>query len=102
MAKLAGVPTPVLKRAEEIVTELSDNDISKKAGNIDVSDSMTNDTAETMDGIGRQFSLFDYQINDDSPEILLELKEIDLNDTTPMAALGILADVQKRLQKNAG
>ena len=36
MAKLAGVPESVLKRANELVNELSDNDITTKAKAISV------------------------------------------------------------------
>ncbi|MDF2588293.1 MAG: mutS [Anaerocolumna sp.] len=110
VAKLAGVPDSVLRRAHEIVDELSKNDIAEKAKAIKTDKSLhtcedlnQNDTNDLNDkhhknkkycDIPDQMSLFDYNANDD---VILELKEIDLNSITPMDALNKLYQLQKKV-----
>jgi DNA mismatch repair protein MutS len=112
VAKLAGVPDSVLKRAHEIVDELSKNDIAEKAKGIKTDkllhiceDTSASDTLDSLDAqhkknkkhcdIPDQMSLFDYDSND---EVILELKEIDLNSMTPMDALNKLYQLQKKVK----
>lgn len=124
VAKLAGVPETVLKRAKEIVEELSNNDIAEKAKKIDVTldynkdtqnkksssnyekiinsdgqsegiDSITVRTPSSKREIENQISLFSVPSNDD---IILELRELDINDLTPMDALSKLYKLQSKIK----
>lgn len=94
VAKLAGVPENVLKRAREIVTELSDHDIATKTKNI-LQGNMESQEDST------QISLFDlgYTIPELKKEsknetIVNKIKSIDLSRMTPIEALNILYELQ--------
>lgn len=112
VAKLAGVPDSVLKRAHEIVDELSKNDIAEKARAIHTEkglsvneDSLVYETAATIEPVSKpkkrsvdipdQMSFFDFNSND---EILSELRELDMNSITPMDALNKLYQLQQKLK----
>ena len=112
VAKLAGVPDSVLKRAHEIVDELSKNDIAEKARAINTEkgvsvneDSLVCEAAATIEPVSKpkkksadipdQLSFFDFNTND---EILTELREIDMNSITPMDALNKLYQLQQKLK----
>lgn len=120
VAKLAGVPESVLSRAKEIVEELSNNDIAEKAKKIDV---VTDPDAMDLDQMsisqfeealsyethqnktkhpGRkklelenQLTLFCAPVADD---VIEELRDLDINDLTPMDALNTLYRIQKKLK----
>lgn len=111
VAKLAGVPENVLTRAKEIVEQLADNDITEKARQIDVSI----ETAVSMEtsvpikhNVGRkkkkvddnQLSMFDGFAGMPSTEdILVELRDMDLNAITPMDALNKLYQIQQKVKE---
>ncbi|BBF42228.1 DNA mismatch repair protein MutS [Lachnospiraceae bacterium KM106-2] len=91
VAKLAGVPDLVLMRAREIVNELSSHDITAKARNI-----LQNDVAEDDSA---QLSIFDITKDYEDKKlhnIVDQIKEVDLNNMTPMKALEFLYDLQKK------
>ncbi len=94
VAKLAGVPDQVIDRAKEIVEELAQNDITVNVSGIgDKSDGKKN--VKRLDDVDlNQMSLFDTVTDDD---IINELKEIDLNNITPMEALNTLSKLQNKL-----
>lgn len=98
VAKLAGVPETVTKRAEEIVSQLLENDISEKIQSI---------AAESYDSTNKkskirkpdevdmnQMSLFDTITDED---IINELKTMDINSLTPIEALNTLCSLQSKL-----
>ncbi len=110
VAKLAGVPDSVLKRAREIVDELSENDIAERARSISTDklaapkeNSLVtehNTPSRYLSGLQKkqseipdQMSLFDYNPNED---IITELKELDVNAMTPMDALNKLYQLQQK------
>ena len=117
VAKLAGVPDSVLNRAREIVEELSDNDIAEKARKIDVATSgqeeqiksegmkveepfsLKSSESKTLRNhnleIDNQLSFFSVPVNDD---IIMELRELDINGLTPMDALNTLYQFQKKIK----
>ena len=78
VAKLAGVPDPVINRAKEIVEELVTADITGKVKDIAVQGSETKKkTQKKLDEVDlTQFSLFDTVKDDD---VLNELKELDIS-----------------------
>ena len=79
VSALAGLPQSVLERAKQLLAQLVNADIAHKA----------NDT--------RQLSLFDNVSKYD--EIIRILKDIDVNNITPRAALDILCDLKEKTDK---
>lgn len=120
VAKLAGVPESVLRRAREIVEELSQKDIAERARNIGVAATATTEkmvtagelqiqeSAEFVKGEAHskkkksdmdlmQFSLFD--LNDKESEIIEELRNIDIARISPIDALNKIYQLQQRLRE---
>ena len=97
VAKLAGVPDPVINRAKEIVEELVTADIIGKVKDIAVQGSETKKkTQKKLDEVDlTQFSLFDTVKDDD---VLNELKELDISHMTPMDAMNKLYQLQNKLR----
>ena len=116
VAKLAGVPENVLKRAREIVQQLSDHDIASKAKDIEVEYEIPDydygieqqskrrvrkkAASEIESEKLGQLSLFDTSnTNIKMDDIILELHDINLSDTTPIEALNILYKMQEKLKE---
>lgn len=116
VAKLAGVPESVLERARQIATQLSENDILGRTKEIDVC--MESETPIYNYGIEQQakakkrgkrraepkemaqLSLFGADNeNIKTDDIILELRDIDLSNTTPIDAMNILYKMQERLRE---
>lgn len=97
VAKLAGIPEPIIERAKRIVRQLSDNDIANFAGNISVEGSDSGNRPcpdhETAEAV-HQMSLFDYAVES---EVERMLREIDISNITPLEALGILNELQTKV-----
>ena len=83
VAKLAGVPDPVIARAKELVEELSAADISVKPRAVQTEPEM------------EQISLFDTVKDDD---IITELREMDLGNMTPLEALNTIHRLQNKIK----
>jgi DNA mismatch repair protein MutS len=115
VAKLAGVPTSVLKRASEIVAELTGNDLALKAKNLSAPEasqpeefvqeelSLEHFLQEPSQKSGKkdkkkdisQFSLFSMSGNED---IIAELRDIDIARLTPIDAINMLYQIQKKIK----
>lgn len=97
VAKLAGVPDPVINRAKEIIEELVTADITGKVKDIAVQGSETKKkTQKKLDEVDlTQFSLFDTVKDND---VLNELKELDISHMTPMDAMNKLYQLQNKLR----
>ena len=99
VAKLAGVPDPVIERAKEILQELIDNDISVKAKEIAEeirAKSKQKVRQKKYDEVDlEQMSLFDTVKNED---IIDELREIDITNLTPMDALNTIYRLQNKIK----
>ena len=97
VAKLAGVPDPVIERAKCLVLELSDADISQKARDIAQYSRKTEqmiDKYKKVDELEvKQMTLFDTVKDDD---IIEELKNADISNMTPIDALNMLYKLQGR------
>ena len=97
VAKLAGVPESVLNRAKELVTELSNADITTRAKEIaeglqpgtNVLPSMNDDLE------AHQMTLF-AAINGD--DVIKEIEELDLGAMTPIEGLNYLYKLQNQLK----
>ncbi len=90
VARLAGVPESVLKRADEICNQLIDSDIATKAKSIDVKESSAK-TGQSYD----QMSFFSSPIE---MTIANELKTMDLDNMTPLKAMLYLQELKERLK----
>ena len=98
VAKLAGVPEPVIVRAKELVEELSSADITAKAREIaEASSNVTQrKTVTKPDEVDlNQMTIFDTVKNED---IIQELEGIQINEITPVEALNILSRLQSKLR----
>ncbi len=93
VAKLAGVPSPVLRRARSIAARLE-------------RDSLTGQAKRKDDQIDGQLSFYDIltQENEEDEkererkdQILDRIKELDPNSMTPIEALNVLDDLRKRV-----
>ena len=83
VAKLAGVPEPVIARAKELVEDLVQADISLKPKAAPVEMEM------------EQISLFDTVKDDD---IITEIRELDLSNMTPLDALNTMYRLQNKIK----
>lgn len=90
VAKLAGVPESVLVRAKEIVEELSKHDITENAKNILVPVEKHRKKEET-----KQLSLF---ATPDSDDIIMELREMDMDSLSPREAHDRLCKLQTKIR----
>lgn len=89
VAKLAGVPNVVINRAKEILQELENADISKQKKKGKRSERI-------VEGQIDLFSFNNAQILKD--EVLKELKSIDVSTLTPLDALNVLYNLQKKVK----
>lgn len=98
VARLAGVPEPVLKRAREICNELIDSDITTKVKDIDIKPVLSEQPKkkETKSSDYEQLSLFSSPVE---MTIANELKTMDLNNMTPIKAMLYLQELQDRLKQ---
>ena len=90
VARLAGVPESVLKRADEICNQLIDSDIATKAKSIDVKEG-----AKKQNDSYDQMSFFSSPIE---MTIANELKTMDLDNMTPLKAMLYLQELKERLK----
>ena len=81
VALLAGVPSPVIKRAKEILKEIE----SEERPVVQVVNREEDDGLLSFDGLANN-------------EVIEKLKNVDLNTTTPIEALGVLFDLKKMIQ----
>lgn len=92
VAKLAGVPDPVIERAKEIAKELEQTDITLHIKELGKKEK----TEEPV-----QLSLFDtlgiMPVEHKESEVEHALKEADLSNMTPIQALNFLFELQKKL-----
>ena len=97
VAKLAGVPEPVLQRAYEIANQLAEHDIN--ASSIIKEDTKPIATKSTpskkKEEVSGQLSLFS---DIDCSEIIEELKNIDISRITPIEALNKLYVLQEKVK----
>lgn len=97
VAKLAGVPDMVIDRAKEIVTQLSDNDITEKvqAIAVDQKGEKSHKPVKYDELDMAQISIFDTVKDED---VLQELMDIEVTTLTPLDALNTLYRLQNKLK----
>lgn len=95
VASLAGVPESVIRRAKELLSELSDADITDKIGSI-AGEKNRRKKPSRADRLDLdQISLFDAVKDED---VLKELEQLDISHMTPLDALNTLYRLQSRLK----
>ena len=98
VAKLAGVPEPVIRRAKELVEELASADITARAKEIaemNTAPGGHKPVPKPDDVELAQLTLFDTVREDD---IIKEIGEMELGTMTPIDALNTLYRLQTRLK----
>ncbi|HIX51321.1 MAG TPA: DNA mismatch repair protein MutS, partial [Candidatus Lachnoclostridium stercoripullorum] len=98
VAKLAGVPDPVIRRAKELVEELASADITARAKEIaemNAAPGGHKPVPKPDDVELAQLTLFDTVREDD---IIKEIGEMELGTMTPIDALNTLYRLQTRLK----
>lgn len=104
VAKLAGVPKEVLKRANELVVQLSNQDISENARKIADSHAKKNrkDHDKGSKDVEGQLSFFGMMApekNQENNEVIDEIEKLDITQMTPMDAMNFLYQLQKKVKK---
>ncbi len=88
VARLAGVPAPVIDRAKEILKELDDADINKNG--------KSRRAKKQVEG---QLDLFEAAAKASvNNEILEDIKKIDISRLTPIDAMNILYELQRKMK----
>ena len=96
VAKLAGVPDPVIERAKVICEELERANMSNLAANLPEIPSQHKAKTKKPDDVDlTQMSLFDTVKDDD---IIEEIREIDLTNMTPFEAMNKLYEIQNKIK----
>ncbi len=91
VARLAGLPVAVIGRAKEILSNLESGEIEAGAPRL----------AKPSKRASPQMTLFDKEprLDEAAEEIMNMLDNIDPNETTPVEALNLLNELQKKLKK---
>jgi DNA mismatch repair protein MutS len=99
VARLAGVPKPVILRAKEILENLENMELTPDHKPILARHTKEKPAKRAPDQIdlfeGVQLNLMDSL----SVEIIQQLKDLDLNQLTPLEALNMLAEMKKKAGK---
>ena len=96
VAKLAGVPDPVIERAKVICEELERANMSNLSANLpDIPAHHKAKQKQPDDMDLAQMSLFDTVKDDD---IIEEIREIDLTNMTPFEAMNKLYEIQNKIK----
>lgn len=108
VAKLAGVPKEVLKRASELVVQLSEQDISENAKKIAAGHTKKEKQechekhSHDVEGQISLFSVMPQEEPKSNPEyeaLVKELETLDITNMTPMAAMNVLYQLQLKAKE---
>ncbi len=110
VARLAGVPQPVIVRAKEIAAELSGADIATRAAEIAAAHRNGKNAVHLRDGRTEadvsQLSLFDAGLlpkhSEETEAIRSEILNADLSRMTPIEALNMLCRLQELARETQG
>ena len=108
VAKLAGLPHWVLDRAHEILDELLDHDIAKRASSIVAKSSASDmEDADNEDQMslfapgaegGEAANMATATVSSSQMAVMQELQEIDVNRLTPLEAMQLIYDWQEKVR----
>jgi len=94
VAKLAGLPEDILKRASSILTELENNShVPAQAGSVEKPE-----TKETVSEPAGQLSLFGEGLSKEEEAVLEDIKTVDVLNLTPLEAMNLINNLQNKLQ----
>ena len=99
ISRVVGVPESVLSRAQELVEQLSDADITAAVKDLTMQKKPKAKPVHYDEVDMAQMSLFDTVQDDD---IIKELSELDISNMTPMDALNTLYRFSYGLNTEAG
>ena len=99
VAKLAGVPAPVIERAKELLEELTYADITDKVQEAHTPSEKKKRIKKPDQVDLEQMTLFDTVRDED---LLREIRELDIPNLTPMEALNELYSLQSRMKNRWG
>jgi DNA mismatch repair protein MutS len=88
VAKLAGLPKPVIQRAQAVLSDLEESQVKKAAGRSAKSESKRADP-------GFQMTLFGPK-----PAVLDDLEKLDIDSLSPLEALNKLYELQKKSKEH--
>ena len=89
VARLAGLPPPVVARAREILNGLERDELSRGGR-----PSLTTEGSAAGTDLSRQLGLFQAPVASDDP-LQRRLKSLDLDNLTPLQALSLLAELKR-------
>ncbi len=91
VARLAGVPQKVIKRAKQILQNLEEHEISPQG--------LSANAKKLLASNASQMDIFDAIIekSDKKDQILKEIKEVNLNNLTPLQAINYLSELKDKL-----
>lgn len=91
VARLAGIPYKVILRAKQILQNLEDHEISPQGLTAKAKKQLANATS--------QLDIFDaiFEKVEQKNEILQEIKELDVENLTPIQAIQVLAELKEKL-----
>ena len=95
VARLAGIPAPVIARAKELAMELSEHNITEAAVHEQASSPVKKKHHKADEVDLHQMSFLDTVTDED---VLRELKELDVTAMTPIEAMNTLYSLQNRLK----
>lgn len=92
VARLAGLPKEVLRRAKEILSRLEEADISKKQISANI---LSGENYGLKD-----VSQLSLMVDPNAQEIVDALKEIDINELTPLAAFNLVCELREKAKRS--
>lgn len=92
VARLAGMPESVLKRARQILKNLEEHELSPQG--------LVGKIKKQLSTMDDQITIFEFldDKNQESDTLLQEISEIDLNTISPLEAWQKLQDIQEKIQ----
>lgn len=97
VAKLAGVPDAVIDRAREISDFLAEEDLTGKVRDLKVNNSIENKVKNKKTVKNEEPGQLSFFGSSEEISIAAELKDMDLDNMTPMKAMLYLQELKKRL-----
>ncbi|MFC1887309.1 DNA mismatch repair protein MutS [Candidatus Cloacimonadota bacterium] len=91
VARLAGIPYKVILRAKQILQNLEEHEISPQG--------LTAKAKKQLSDASSQLDIFDaiFERVEQKNEILNEIKDLDIENLTPIQAIQILADLKEKI-----
>jgi DNA mismatch repair protein MutS len=100
VAKLAGLPPSLLKRASAILSELEKKNEESPVVSEAVEEETTAETETAKEPVDTgQMTLFNGAWSQGEEDVLADLKKMDVLNLTPLEAMNVLNDLQNKLQE---